>query len=257
MCGFDIKTRTCFRLYGFLYSILHKIKKSSNGIITRMSDIKMVNISGSAVQDLAGNSTKRGKRNTKKNQSGGADEAIKGVSQVMNVVKGIESQSMLASQSASPNSNTWLRYPTTAPVPPAIRTIPSHIPTTPNQSAAPIGQYTVPTQSGGVKHVKVELKKKTSEKKVHLNPKKAEAPKTHLSKKHTTRKIRKVTLGVKSLHKRMTRAKKLHKEVKEMPLADLKQKLIKGGLIKENSKAPENILRQIAQDAEVVAKKAL
>ena len=42
-----------------------------------------------------------------------------------------------------------------------------------------------------------------------------------------------------------------------MPLDKLKEKLIKGGLIKANSKAPENVLRQIAGDAEVVAKKAL
>ena len=42
-----------------------------------------------------------------------------------------------------------------------------------------------------------------------------------------------------------------------MPLDKLKEKLIKGGLIKANSKAPEKLLRQIAGDAEVVAKKAL
>ena len=35
------------------------------------------------------------------------------------------------------------------------------------------------------------------------------------------------------------------------------QKLIKAGLIKSSSKAPENILRQIAADAAVVKNKAL
>ena len=37
----------------------------------------------------------------------------------------------------------------------------------------------------------------------------------------------------------------------------LKEKLIKNGLIKSTSKAPDSVLRQIASDAEVVAKKAL
>jgi len=78
-----------------------------------------------------------------------------------------------------------------------------------------------------------------------------------LVKKTHTRKIRKVTLGVSSLRKRMTRAKKLHKNIKQMPIEDLKQKLVKGGLIKTTSKAPENVLRQIARDVEMVVKKAL
>ena len=42
-----------------------------------------------------------------------------------------------------------------------------------------------------------------------------------------------------------------------MPIEALKDKLIKGGLIKANSKAPENVLRQIAADAETLKNKAL
>jgi len=223
-----------------------------------MADVKTVNIKGQAALDISGGSSKKGRRSTKKNQQEGGAEEVRGVSQVMSVVKGVESPSAIAAQSASPNTASWLKYPAGAPVPPQINMTaqPSHVPATPNQSAAPTGQYAVPTQAGGVKHVKVELKKRTSAKKVHLNPKKAEQPKAHI-KKHHTRKIRKVTLGVKSLHKRVTRAKKLHKEVKEMPLDKLKEKLIKGGLIKANSKAPPELLRQIAGDAEMMAKKAL
>jgi hypothetical protein len=220
-----------------------------------MSDIKTVNISGTAAADISGGA-KKGRRSTKKKQEGGADETLRGVSPIMNAVKGVESTSSIASHSSSANSNSWLKYPAGAPVPPAVNThpAPAHTPSSPDRSAAPTGQY---AQAGGnTKHVKVELKKKTTAKKVHLNPKKAEAPK-HISKKHQTRKVRKVTLGVSTLHKRITRAKKLHKNVKEMPLDALKAKLVKGGLIKANSKAPESILRQIAGDAEVVAKKAL
>jgi hypothetical protein len=215
-----------------------------------MSDIKTISISGNAASDLSGG---KRRRNTKKRQDGGADEAVRGVSPIMNAVKGVESSSV-ATNAGSSNSNTWLKYPAGAPVPPKINFAPepSHIPSSPDKSAAPTGQY---AQAGGTKHVKVELKKKTTAKKVHLNPKKAEGPKH--SKKHQTKKVRKVTLGVSTLHKRITHAKKLHKEVKEMPIDKLKDKLIKGGLIKASSKAPESVLRQIAEDAALVKNKAL
>lgn len=214
-------------------------------------EIKSINITGNAAADITGG--KRTRRTAKKKQEGGADE-VRGVSPIMNAVKGVESSSAIAATAASPNSNTWLKYPAGAPVPPKINFAPepSHIPSSPDKSAAPTGQY---AQAGGTKHVRVELKKKTTAKKVHLNPKKTEAPKH--SKKHQTKKIRKVTLGVSSLHKRITRAKKLHRKVKDMPIETLKDKLIKGGLIKATSKAPESVLRQIAADAEVVKNKAL
>lgn len=218
-----------------------------------MSDIKTINISGTAAADMTGG-VKKGRRSTKKKQEGGSDEAIRGVSPVMSAVKGVESPSQIAATAASPNSNTWLKYPTGAPVPPVVTPAASYTPS-PNNSAAPTPQYTQ-QQQGGTKIVKVELKKKLTAKKVHLNPKKAEAPK-HISKKHQTKKVRKVTIGISSLHKRITRAKKLHKSVKEMPIDKLKDKLIKGGLIKANSKAPESVLRQIAADVEVVKNKAL
>jgi hypothetical protein len=218
-------------------------------------EFKSVNITGNAAMDITGG--KRTRRTAKKKQEGG--DEVRGVSPIMNAVKGVESSSTLASTAASPNSNTWLKYPVGAPVPPPVNThpAPSHIPSSPDKSAAPTGQY---AQAGGSKHndqkhVKVELKKKTISKKVHLNPKKLDAHKH--SKKHQTRKVRKVTLGISSLHKRITRAKKLHKKVKEMPISVLKEKLIKGGLIKSSSKAPEHVLRQMAADAEVVKNKAL
>lgn len=225
-----------------------------------MSEIKTVNISAAAAKDMMGASLKKGaRRNTKKNQLGGAADDVKGINPVINTVKGIESTISIATTAASPNTTSWLKYPVGAPVPPPVNTqhVPSHVPATPNQAAAPTNQYATPTQSGGTKHIRVELKKKPTAKKVHLNPKRADAPKAHIDKKHHTRKVRKVTVGVSTLHKRMTRAKKLHKEVKDMPIEKLKEKLVKGGLIKATSKAPESVLRQIAGDAEVVAKKAL
>ena len=206
------------------------------------SEIKTINISGSAVSDISGS---KKKRSTKRKQEGGNVHGVS--SNIMNIVKGVETQS-IASTSASTNPSNWLKYQHNAPVPPTIK-IDNHL----MQQTQPMQQ----TQNGGnIRHIKVELKKKQQTKKVHLNPKQADAPK-HLSKKNQTKKSRKVTLGISNLHKRITRAKKLHKKVKEMPLETLKETLIKGGFIKPTSKAPESVLRQIAADAEVVKNKAL
>jgi hypothetical protein len=110
--------------------------------------------------------------------------------------------------------------------------------------------------SSSSKTIKVELRKHHTQKKVHLNPKTSDAPK-HIHKKDKTKKARKVTLGVKTLHKRMTRAKKLRDTIKKMTFDELKEELVKKKLIKPTSKAPESVLRQIAIDSNIVAKKAL
>ncbi len=204
-----------------------------------MSETKTVTISGSAAAEMSGG---KKKRTYTKKQAGGD----------INAVKGVESPSPIAAVAASPNSNTWLK-PITNPAPPQIHPVPSY---TPNISNTPVIKADTVQQGGATKHIRVELKKKADTKKVHLNPKKPEVLK-HTSKKHQTKKARKITLGVVSLHKRITHAKKLHKKVKEMPIEVLKEKLIKGGLIKASSKAPENVLRQIAADAAVVKNKAL
>jgi len=211
-----------------------------------MSDTKTVTISGGAAADLSGG---KRKRTYTKKQAGGD----------INAVKGVESPLSVAQAAGSPNSNTWLK-PITNPMPPQIRPTPSHTPviapvnTVPQPQPQPQQQQQQLQQGGATKHIRVELKKKSDSKKVHLNPKK---PEKHVSKKHQTKKARKITLGVVSLHKRITHAKKLHKKVKEMPIEVLKEKLVKAGLIKPSSKAPESVLRQIAADAAVVKNKAL
>jgi hypothetical protein len=114
-------------------------------------------------------------------------------------------------------------------------------------------------QEGGAPSRKVELgKPATQHRKVLLNPKKYKiAGETHQHPRTKTRKVRKITLGMKTMQKRLTRAKKIHTDVKEIPLADLRKQLIKRKLIRETSKAPESILRQIAADAQIVAGKGL
>ena len=104
----------------------------------------------------------------------------------------------------------------------------------------------VAPQAGG----KVKLDKSHPTKKVRLEPKKdlKDLP-TNPKKKKT----RKITMGLVSLKKRQTRAKKISEKVKEMPLEKLRKHLIDRNLIKATSKAPESILRQIAADSQIVS----
>ena len=126
-------------------------------------------------------------------------------------------------------------------------------PSTPAAPAAPSTPAVTVNRStqGGYheqeKNVRVELKKKTEAKSVHLRPK-SDAP-----KKAQTKRRSKLTLGISSLRKRITRAKHIHRHVKNMPLDKLKEELIKKNLIRPTSKAPESVLRQIARDSQMVA----
>jgi hypothetical protein len=98
---------------------------------------------------------------------------------------------------------------------------------------------------------KVELRKTQPSKKVQLHSKKAVLP-SKPGLKHGTKKNRKIVLGLVSLERRQTRAKKISQKMKEMPIDRLRKQLIEQGLIKPSSKAPESILRQIAADSQIV-----
>ena len=211
-------------------------------------EVRSVTISGEAVKALSGGTRKRAP-NRKKAQEGGVQGAlqpeVRGVSSNMMVVKGVESSS--TSSAASPSPSTWLKAPMEAP--PRIHVAGNQ----PNQAiAAPTSEYKA---QGGDKSIKVELKKKATAKKVKLHPRKVEAVKN--PKKTTAKKSRKITLGMASLHKRVTRAKKVHHTMKHMPLDTLRKLLIQKKLIKPTSKAPESILRQIAVDSHIVEGKSL
>jgi hypothetical protein len=104
---------------------------------------------------------------------------------------------------------------------------------------------------GGAKR-RIELRKAQPTKKVQLHSKKPiVAAATKPAQKHH-KKTRKIVLGLVSLQKRQTRAKKISEKMKEMPLDRLKKQLVEQGLIKTTSKAPESVLRQIAADAQIV-----
>jgi hypothetical protein len=196
---------------------------------------KTVQLSGQAAKDYLGGSKKR--RSTKKKQEGG--------------VQGLEPPTGVALHAAPVTASSVLTTWRT-PTPPAIHVVPSRPMQTGGQEQKQ--EQKQEHQEAGTRQIKVELKKKHTAKKVQLQPKKTEAPKSAKSK---TRKARRVLLGVKSLHKRMTHAKKMHKTVSEMPLDKLKEELVKKKLIKATSKAPESVLRQIASDAQIVSKNAL
>jgi hypothetical protein len=210
------------------------------------SQIKTVHLSGGTSLDMP---LPKKTRRTRKNQEGGS-------APVINLVRGVE-QNTVASTSAPIYAINKTNIPEL--VPPQVTPMPSRVSifqpiagTQPQQL-----QQLQQTQTGGgnEKHIRVELKKHTTPKKIHLNPKKTDAQKQPI--KHTTRKVRKVTLGVSSLHRRLTRAKKVREKIKELSYDQLKEKLIKGGFIKATSKAPESVLRQIATDSHIIGSKAL
>lgn len=132
---------------------------------------------------------------------------------------------------------------TPAPAPPA----PSPVVAAPSTPAVTVNRNAQGGYHEQEKNVRVELKKKTEAKSVHLRPK-SDAP-----KKSQTKRRSKLTLGISSLRKRITRAKHIHRNVKNMPLDKLKEELIKKNLIRPTSKAPESVLRQIARDSQMVA----
>jgi len=115
----------------------------------------------------------------------------------------------------------------------------------PGQSGKPMGGP-APVQGGRIllkpRKGKVSLK---APKKLRISP----TP--------TTRKAaRKIKLGVKGLKTRLNRAKKVHSHAQTVSINIIKQRLVKAGVIKVTSKAPEQMLRTMYADL-LVTKKGL
>lgn len=214
-------------------------------------EIKVFNITGEAAKAYTGGTKK--KRVTRKR--GGEEDVNNTTTPVINLpnIASVPNNTPIPNtvQVSIPLSNIVKQISTNA-------TISRENATISRENAPPEPPRPVIQDGGNDKKIKVELKKKQSTKKVQLHPKKDGPQKVPTAKKSETRKKnRKVLLGVASLHKRMTRAKKMHKKVKEMPLDKLREELISKKLIKSTSKAPESILRQIATDAQIVDSKSL
>lgn len=119
-------------------------------------------------------------------------------------------------------------------------------------------------QGGGQsKDVKVILapKKKKTAKVILAIPKKKvlqSIAKAVASTSNKTRKVaKKIRMSISSLSNRMTRANKIRKESKELPIEKIKEILKNANLIKETTKAPEDILRQMYADYLLLKNRAL
>ena len=234
--------------------------------------IKQVVLTGGAAVEFTGGKKERKTPRSKKGRMEGGSTMAAVASSVHPMVPTSSSSVSIpfidsVSSSSLPSSSSS--------IPSSIASLPAPIPVglpTPRITGSALSQVSsrllppavphpppIHPQLGGgadTKIIKVELKKRAQTKKVQLQPKKADAP-VKGAKKAQTKKSRKITLGIKSLHKRMDRAKKMTRKVKEMPLEKLREQLIQKKLIKTTSKAPESVLRQIAADAQIVAGKAL
>lgn len=228
--------------------------------------IKQVVLTGGAADEFTGDS----KRGAKKSGGRRTKKSIEKENGITPMTGGASLSP--PTSTSSPPIPTPTSTPSTVSNPPSSmisKGLPAPIPVTPppritGSALSDVASRLLPTtsQTGGAdtRSIRVELKKKNQTKRVQLQPKKPDAPVkggAHSSKKPQTKKSRKITLGIKSLHKRMDRAKKMTRKVKEMPLDKLKEHLIQKKLIQPTSKAPESVLRQIAADAQIVAGKAL
>jgi hypothetical protein len=68
---------------------------------------------------------------------------------------------------------------------------------------------------------------------------------------------RKVTLGLQHLKRRVTKARRLNKLTRQIPIEQIKKELVVAKIIKEDSKAPEAVLRQMYADAKIISTKSL
>jgi len=127
----------------------------------------------------------------------------------------------------------------------------------------PVPANIVP-QDGGVRSVKVILdpsKKKT--KKIVLSPAKKVvklSSGSDLMKKRPAKTLkvsRRIRVSVDGLKKRVHRARTIRRDSQKMPIDALKKELESASLIKEGSKAPEPVLRQMYSDFQVLKQRAL
>jgi hypothetical protein len=118
-------------------------------------------------------------------------------------------------------------------------------------AGAPVNGGAAPT-TGGASKVRVVLAKSHKKKVLLAAPKPAVA--AVAAKRKTAKKIH---VSLKGLGSGLRRAKTIRKKASKHTLADIKKGLIEAKLIKADSKAPEDILRQMYADYMVLKSKAL
>ena len=124
----------------------------------------------------------------------------------------------------------------------------------PGPIVKPVAVVTKPVVGGSIDvPVKVLLSPKKKQTKVMLAAPKV-ATKTTTKTRRVARKIRMSTVG---LGKKMTRAKTIRQDASKLSVEAIKKDLVKAALIKADSQAPEEILRQIYSDYMMLKKRAL
>ena len=119
------------------------------------------------------------------------------------------------------------------------------------EEAAPIGKV-APASTGGSTEPKVHLAKTQKKAKVVLAP---SVKKTRVDTKKRAAKLLKMNLG--GLTRRLKKASGIHKSAKEKRIDDIKKRLIRMELVNKDTKAPDDVLRQIYSDVETMKKRAL
>lgn len=115
-------------------------------------------------------------------------------------------------------------------------------------------------QVGGKKAVRVILAQgKRKPTRVILSPAKVKKlPGTTSSEKAKTRKVvKKIRMSLNGFGKRVTRANTIRRDASKQPIADVKKVLVSAKLIKETSKAPDDILRKMYSDYMMLKNRAL
>jgi len=201
-------------------------------------ETKHIQITGGAKDDYEALKTGKRKRSSRKQRK------EDGPAVISKHIGGTSPGTLVALQASS--------VPTTPGTPPPAPVPTTGLKTNP-ESPAPVSALTqpaIPTQGGSKPKAKLILEPAQKKK----EGMKLAAPK---AKTHQTRKARKIRVSISGLGKRMTRHKKIQKEAKVVPLEEVKKKLIEVKLIKPDSKAPEQMLRQIYADYETLKNKAL
>lgn len=225
------------------------------------SSEKIVNITGKAAEAMMGG--KRRKRATRKTNMRGGDNsggllqlAAQGVASAMEpmtpeqtaqafqqsvseVTKQLPLYASATQKGGSTNGAIVNLTSTRAPV----------TPDAPKVQAVVSGQSVedlAPAMSGGV-----VLKPAKKQVRVALKAKKGGAEQSH-----TRKAPRKIRLGVKGIKTRLNRAKKAQNHAQTTALPIIKQRLVRAGVIKASSKAPEAMLRSMYADL-LITKKGL
>ena len=121
--------------------------------------------------------------------------------------------------------------------------------------AAQSANAKVAAAGSGAPHAQAKVILSKTRKKVLLAPKAASIVPLSVSVKRKTAK--KFRVNISGLGNKLHKAKTIRKRASHKDLAEIKKDLVKAKLIKEDSKAPEEIIRQIYSDYMVLKKRAL